>query len=132
MDLKTWTSIFIKNRDLIKKELDKLEVKKDSIDCFYSDREERYIIKEHLDEAIFDKVKKKNTIIVCENKKKNVIFVYKKWKNFLKNRSLRIIFSNPEQNEKWVLRPSIHDRVTDKKTLKKGLISLYESVSPVK
>ena len=128
MNLFEWSEIYIKHRDVLLKKLVKLEIKKDVIECKYRDSEVKYIIMENLEQGIIERISKGNIFIVCLNTKKNIDFIIKNWKKFIDNRNLKIIFSSPEKNDKWILSPWTHNNIADNASLKSGLYSLSDSI----
>ena len=69
--------------------------------------------------------------LVLLNKKENVDLIVSGWPHLIKKSNLSVLFVNPETNNKWSINPHIHDKIADKKSLKKGLLSIFESVEPV-
>jgi isoleucyl-tRNA synthetase len=65
-------------------------------------------------------------IVVTFNNKKNFDFLVKNWAEFV-NKNTTIYFVNLTKNSYWAIKPSHHEKICDKKTLKQGLKALYES-----
>lgn len=75
----------------------------------------------------------RHTVLVTLNTRENLQFVLKNWQELCKNQHLSIYFVNPQskQEQKWVVFPATHDKITERKTLKKGLESLFATVETV-
>ena len=65
--------------------------------------------------------------IVCLNKRENVEFLVENWDKFSDNKNQKIYFVNTKTNDKWVISPYLHSKLTSPKTLKKGILTLFES-----
>jgi hypothetical protein len=129
MELIEWTSNFIDNLNRFRHDLEKKEVKEKEINCFYKAKGPvKYVIAPELAEDVF-KMLEGNIILVCLNKKENLSFMIKNWSAFIKNPKLKIIFANPEINQQWSLLPYIHNQISDQKSLKLGLKSIFESIA---
>jgi hypothetical protein len=128
MELIDWTSAFIDNLNSFRHDLDKKEIKGNEIDCQYKSKGlVKYIIMPELDKEVFGKINE-NTILACLNKKENLVFVINNWAHFIKNPKLKILFANPKVNLQWSLIPCTHHSISDPKSLKLGLKSIFESV----
>ena len=128
MDLQEWTRIFIKQRDVMKRRIKKLEQKPHGFTIETKDGMEEQVV-------VDDKLSEKHAadspdIIVCLNTKANVETLINSWEEFSKPDHLTLVFANPETNEKWLLKPHHHDKVADKQSLKQGLLSMSEAVTP--
>ncbi len=89
--------------------------------------EERVIVDDKLSA---DQASDAPDMIVCLNTKANVDTLIRSWEEFSKPDNLTMVFANPETNEKWLLKPHHHDKVADKKSLKQGLLSMSEAITP--
>lgn len=76
---------------------------------------------------------KKSVLIVTLSNEENIKAVYSMWDALAASQCLLIIFVNPfsAQEEKWVLKPFLHDRVCDRASLLQGLKAMAELVEPV-
>lgn len=126
--LKEWVQIYLKSRDAIQKVITGFEnlngdfvVHKNSTDVLFLIRPEFTNTDEIADKAVG---------LVVLNTKKNVNFVISKWDTLSKLKGLCIYFVNPKSNNKWMLFPYTHDRITEKSALKRGLESLFSMVPP--
>ena len=126
--LKEWMQIYLKSRDAIQKVITGFEnlngdfvVHKNSTDILFLIRPEFTNVDEIADKAVG---------LVVLNTKKNLNFVISNWDTLSKLKGLCIYFVNPKSNDKWMLFPYTHDRITEKSALKRGLESLFSMVSP--
>ncbi|MBD3259230.1 hypothetical protein GF371_01205 [Candidatus Woesearchaeota archaeon] len=138
--LKQWTLNYLKNRDIMLKRISTIEDKKDYI--LVKNKDETHIIvivKEKLGSirSVLDEFKKlekkhkaQKLTLVLYNTKKNVDLLLKSWDAFLEFPSLSIVFANPSVNDKWIVSPAIHSKIADKKSLKHGLLSMFQNVEP--
>lgn len=76
---------------------------------------------------------RKNTLIITLSNEENIKAVYSMWDALAANPSLLIVFANPfsTQEEKWVLKPFLHNRVCDRASLLQGLKAMAELVDPI-
>ncbi len=66
-------------------------------------------------------------LLVSYNTRKNIEALFKGWDFFSKQKDLTIIFLNPMHHDsKWVLKPYIHNRITEPSALKKGLLAMMQ------
>jgi len=126
--LKEWMQIYLKSRDAIQKVITGFEnlngdfvVHKNSTDILFLIRPEFTNVDEIADKAVG---------LVVLNTKKNLNFVISNWDTLSKLKGLCIYFVNPKSNDKWMLFPYTHDRITEKSALKRGLESLFSMVPP--
>ena len=126
--LKEWMQIYLKSRDAIQKVITGFEnlngdfvVHKNSTDILFLIRPEFTNTDEIADKAVG---------LVVLNTKKNLNFVISNWDTLSKLKGLCIYFVNPKSNDKWMLFPYTHDRITEKSALKRGLESLFSMVPP--
>jgi len=136
--LKEWTHNYLKNKDILHKRISTITDKGDYI--LVENKDETHIIvivKEKMVDVdkvldLFKKYQKKHKAqkltLVLNNNKKNLDLLIKSWKKFVEFTSLTVIFANPEMNDKWIVSPAIHDRIADKKNLKQGLVSMFQTV----
>ena len=139
--LKEWAKTYFLNKDLLMGKKPKVEEKDDYILITNEDgshvivivKEELETIKPIVDR--FTELEQQHTPIkltlVLYNKKENIEFIVSGWRELIKKQNLSILFANPHTNNKWSINPYIHNKIADKKTLKKGLLSLFDTVEPV-
>ncbi len=75
----------------------------------------------------------KGILIVTLSNEENIRAVYSVWETLAASQNLLIIFANPFSSleEKWALRPYIHNRVCDRSSLLQGLKAMAELVEPI-
>lgn len=75
-------------------------------------------------------LKEKHVIIVTANAKENMEFLLNKWEEFVQYPHLAIYFANPNSplDKRWVIFPATHDKITERKALRKGIESLFQTV----
>ncbi len=131
--LNEWCINFVKHKDIFNKKLIDHKIKKDKIEFNYKDKKQVYVIMPILNQGINNYLKNKfnNLNIVCLNKKENLNFLKLKWREFVKYENLKIFFVNPKINNKWVIKPNIHDKISDKENFSQGLKSMFENVEEV-
>jgi len=131
MNLTEWTQAYISYLNSFRNNLISREVKENVFVCEYKDKGKIiYVVHENLNE--FDKKDiKENSVLVCLNTKVNLNYLIENWNNYIKFRTLKIIFSNPNLNLQWTILPYTHNRFSDPKNLKNGLKSIFSSVPSV-
>ncbi len=128
MNLKEWTGIFLRQRDLIKREIQELkEEEKGFLIITKTGQEKRVRVAEDLDKE--DVNLPGTQVISTLNKKKNVIVVVNNWKAYAEQEDLLIVFAHPQRNEKWLLKPYHHEKISDKGSLKQGLLAMHDAIS---
>ncbi len=127
MDLAEWGGVFIKQRDLVKREIDSVEKTNEGFLIMKKGgAKDRVIVSEDLQP---EKLRSNVGIMICINNKINVDAVHKNWKLFSKHEKLLVVFANPKTNEKWILKPHLHNRIAEKESLKEGLMSMSFSIN---
>jgi hypothetical protein len=139
--LKEWAKTYFYNKDLLMGRKPKIDDKEDYILITNNDETHVIVIVKEKLETILPVMQKfaelENThkpsklSLVLYNNSENIDLVVKGWDELIKKNNLSILFVNPHTNNKWSLNPHFHNRIADRKSLKKGLLSLYSSVEPV-
>jgi len=131
MNLTEWTSAYISYLNSFRNNLISKDVKENSVLCEYKDKGKIiYVVHDNLNE--FDKKDiKENSVLVCLNTKVNLNYLIENWGNYIKFRTLKIIFSNPNLNLQWTILPYTHNRFSDPDNLKNGLKSIFSSIPSV-
>lgn len=126
MQLREWTKIYLKQRDLIKREIQSLDETAEGLVKRKKDgSEEQIIIAERLDPG---SLQKSPAAICCLNTKANVQTLETNWGTFSGKEGLLLIFANPKRNEQWLIKPHHHARIADPESLAQGLQAMHESV----
>jgi len=132
--LKEWYIKYRKNRDLILKKIESINDNKTHLSIKNRDNsEEVAIIHEDatsISELLKPFNKEKHVITVVLNKKAHIDLLLKEWNELIEYSYLTVIFVNPHssENKKWIVKPAVHNKITEKATLKKGIQSIAESV----
>lgn len=140
VSLKEWTVHFVKQKDLFSKSIISIKDEKfkdgDKLIVKQKDSEAYYLVMDEIkNEDFMRELDKKDQIgIVVSNKKKNLDFVTDNWKDFVAYPFLTIYFVNPMSTTdvKWIVKPSVHDRITEPKALKTGLKSMFAMVDEMR
>ena len=136
--LKGWTATFLKHRDLVSRRI--VSIKESAGELFVQTKEgdEQYIIDpslERFSETIdmAAQAQDKRFIIVCLNNPSNVDILLRQWNQASALKLLSIYFVNPfsEPDNKWIIRPHTHARVSDPESLELGVRSLAEGVHTI-
>ena len=125
MKLTEWTTLFLKHQDVLKKSIQSINTQEQNVVVQKKTGEELWVVN---DELILSN--NKATGVVCLNTKKNFDTLIKEWPS-IKESMVKIIFANPKKNERWMVVPGHHSRVSDEKALKAGLKAIYSGVSRV-
>jgi hypothetical protein len=123
-----WTIFYVKNKDIIKKEIKDYKVMKNYVEFEYKDKKHVYYAYPELNDEIFEKINEGFVTVVCLNKKENINFTVKNWEKLVKNPKFSMIFVHPKSSSKWIIFPHTHDKITEKSTLKLGLETMAAEV----
>lgn len=132
-----WTKLYIKHKDIVNKGIEIISQNKDfDLTVKYKDKEEFYMIEPFIKDIdkIIQKLNKDKTItLVVFNSKENFDFILDNWKTFIDLPHFKVIFVNPfsELDKKWVIQPYMHHKVCDESSLKLGLKSMFDMVTPI-
>jgi len=124
--LKEWAINYVKNRDLLDKKIVSINDEESGFLVEYKDKTHRYIVEPELNDL--SKLSDEHQTYVIVSGMKNIDFVVKHWKELIKYEKLSIIFVDLGLNKRWILNPYTHNKVCDDKSLKNGLVSLYNSL----
>jgi hypothetical protein len=128
-----WGESYLKYRDAVARKIKDMSVEKDHIYITNKDesREEMVGMPElaKLDSSLV----KVPTVFVTLNKKENLRVLIDRWKELSAIKEISIIFINPDSQleTKWIIRPFVHARVCDDKSLKIGLNSMFGTVEEI-
>lgn len=126
--MKNFVLNFIKNRDIFTKSIKKIIEQEDKIIVEYENKKIEYIF---IMNDEFD-IPSYESVLVFYNNMKNLKNVFKSWDKLCENKNLSIMFINPDSttDKKWIIKPYIHNRITEPSSLKKGLEAMYNTVEP--
>ena len=130
-DLIEWTIRFVKHRDLIKKNLIDYKILKNFIEFEFKDKKHIYYIYPELNDGSIKELNDELISFIVLNKKSNVKFLADNWDKFIKFQKTNIVFVNSKVNQHWIITPFIHNKIAEKKKLKKGLMSLFDNVTSI-
>ena len=130
-----WTYDFMKNKDIITKNIEKIDKQKNGCDVWikYKDKELYCWVKpflENVEEFLSGLSKEKHHCLVVYNTNENFVLLKKFWRTFVNIPNLRIYFVNPFSSiaKKWIIAPATHELICDDENLMSGLDSLFEGV----
>lgn len=123
MQLTEWLKIYLKHRDAFTKNIVEIRKEGDGLVCVYKDKTVLASASEML-EVPSDAT----SLVATLQRKENIDFLLDHWKEFVRNENLTILFVNPERNEKWIVKPALHDRIAGEE-LHAGIYSMAESVT---
>ena len=124
--LKDWAIHFIKHKDIFLHNLNSIEDTETGFIAEFKTKKEEYIIQDNLE--FTDIPKDESVCFVTLNNQKNFAKLIAEWKIIIAFPKLKIIFVEKISNGKhWIISPSLHDKVSDKASLKSGLKSLYDA-----
>jgi hypothetical protein len=135
-NLKDWYVNYIKNRDIIFRKIQGIEYEgKDNlvIVTFKDNSQETALIADNIESfsKLIENFEQDNKImIVTLNRRSTINILIKEW-TFLKEfKQLSIMFVNQDSmNEKrWIIKPHIHDRITESASLRLGIESIAMNV----
>jgi hypothetical protein len=120
MDFAEYALTYLKHKDLIKRQIVKIHPKvNDSITVEYKTKTENLSIQPKFHEI-------KGTIIATQNEEHNVKALLKMW-NEAVAKDVAIIFLDEKNHTKWMIRPSHHEKISEKKDIERGVLSIYQS-----
>ncbi len=124
--LKEWAIGHLRHKDIFHKKLKDIEDTESGFIAHFKDKDEHYIIQETLD---FNDIPKDNHVsFVTLNTQKNFSKLLSEWKILISFPNLRIIFVEKISNGRhWTVSPYIHDKISDKSSLKSGLKTLFDN-----
>jgi len=127
-DLKEWTVQFVKHKDVFTKSIVSIDDSGPNIKVKYKDKEISYVVADDLSMAL-EKISE-NMSIVTLNTKNNLNELIKNWHQLVKYPELTIYFVNINSASeiKWIIRPYLHNKISDDETLASGLKSLFSTV----
>ena len=127
-----WMIRFLKNKDIIKKEITSIEKKsRNEFLVHYKDKAKLFILMTYLEKDILNKIDNNEiTAIIALNSKANVEFLINNWKEFCIFSSLSIYFINPfsKLDDVWVVTPYVHDKICEGSSLGAGITAMSEMV----
>ncbi len=126
--LREWTLLWVKNKDIITRQIVKLDEKPGEILVTKTTGLQVYVIMPELSVIKDIATKEKNTVLVTKNTRANVNLLLKQWKEIIEQPQLCIVFVNPSSktDQKWAVFPFTHHRIAD--SVEKGIWAMFENV----
>jgi len=136
--LTEWIVDFIKNRDLIYRKVESIEIGKDGFDAYvkFKDKEQYILCYPTLDN-VAEMLARINSeghfAIVTLNTEENFNSLVKNWGEFSRYKKLSIYFVNPfsKLDKKWIIFPHTHNNICEQEALSKGIRTMFEMVEPL-
>ena len=128
--LKEWIVQYRKHRDLVFRKIANIAGEDPILITNKDNTQEQIYIRESCNTFTeFNKETLPTTAVVL-NTDANIRTMLKEWDTIAANMQLTIMFVNPSsQGEKrWVIRPHIHDCISERTALKTGIASIAEQV----
>lgn len=123
MELKEAVTAFMTARNALSKKTAECIEQVDKLVFRYPDVEHHV----HITEVLKPVDVTTKTTIACLNTKENLNILIHNWQDFLID-GLSILFVNPKDQQQWKVMPVAHNKITEKKNLRKGLESLFSQV----
>lgn len=125
MDLREWTILYVKHKDLMTRKLVGHKEVDGKLVFQFKDHNMHAYAMEKLEIPQVDG----KTLLATLQTKENIQFLIKNWNKFVQP-GLTIVFVNPAKNEKWFIVPYTHAQISDP-NIELGIKSLAENVSHV-
>src|SRR3989338_4977379 len=133
-----WTINYVKNRDVIDRNIENIEEGKEGFDIVvrFKDKTQFFIVMpfiKDIEEVIKKLDVEKHISLVIFNSKNNFNAVVDNWKKFINFKYFNIYFVNPfsQLDKKWIIYPHTHNRICEESSLKLVLKSMFEMVEPI-
>jgi hypothetical protein len=128
MNLKEWAVHHIKQIDAVKKNLVSYKEENDKVLCEYRESKATYYCTENLMLEKLKSIKEDEAAyFVCMCNEHNFKILADNWDLFKAKPGLNFIFLNPDLAEKWIIKPYVHAKIADPKTLRQGLRTMYDT-----
>ncbi len=142
MTLTEWTLTFIKHMDVIKQHVASIVVSGSIISVMEkNNKKQDYFVLPRLDNLfnLFSAAAKSDidqnyaVFLVCANTIDNFKVLIQNWVKFASHQRLTIYFVNPVSNTdtKWVIKPWLHNKISDPESLEVGLKAIFDMVEEV-
>ncbi len=135
-ELAEWMEHYLRNRDLLLKQITAFEKNKDGWDIVVQKGAAMLyvLVLPELtgDASLLEKLRGKTVNLVVPNTLANVQSLITNWNAIAAVPGLTLLFVNPRSRNdmRWMIMPHVHDKITEKAALKTGLMSLFETVEP--
>jgi hypothetical protein len=91
------------------------------------------IIQPRLDiPALAKRIEGLKALVITANTRENLKTLIAGWDALVRHRGLTVMFANPRAagDQRWAVNPAIHDLVTERASLARGLQALFDGVEP--
>jgi hypothetical protein len=131
--LTEWILNYVKSRDAMTKQITAIKQNEQDADVVVEGTlKTQFVIVQPLltDLSKLSELKEKHVVLVTTNTKENAEFLISNWPELVKYPHLSVYFVNPNSSmdKRWVIFPATHDKITERKALRKGIESLYATV----
>ncbi|NQV08319.1 hypothetical protein HQ529_00540 [Candidatus Woesearchaeota archaeon] len=133
-----WMETYIKNRDVMLRNLKTIDKKANELNVKYKDKEQTFIVETFLDDFkhIIERLKEfpnSNISLVVFNSVDNLKKIVEKWDLIKEFKFFSVYFVNPfsSMDKKWIIYPHTHHRISDEDSFELGLSTMFEGVEPV-
>ncbi len=131
--LKEWIVNYLKSRDAMTKQITAIKPDSENVDVFVegSLKNQYVIVQPELNDiSKLSLLKDKHVVLVTANTKQNMEFLITNWDALSKYAHLSIYFVNPNSSldKRWIIYPATHDRITERRALRKGIESMFSTV----
>jgi len=133
-----WAVNYEKHKDIIRKEIKSIDKDREGYALIieYKNKVKHFLVMPKFDdiESLRIKLNKgENITLITVNSLSNIEFLIDKWKLLIDFPGFIIIFINPFSlvDDKWMIMPYAHNRITDQSALKKGLKSMFAAVDSI-
>lgn len=135
--LKAWIIEYSKGKDALTKQITAIKEQEQNADVLIegSVKNQYVIIQPQLAGlSKLDLLKDKHILLVTANTRENMDFLIKNWTSFIQYPHLCVYFVNPKSStdKRWIIFPATHEKITERRALKKGIESLFTTVEPWK
>lgn len=125
MKCKDWVRKFIDYKNSFQRDVLEVVETDQGFDVKTKSGDIQYLVLEDLTKSHADFTAQR---IVCLNSLKNITWVNSNW-DLISKSNVVFLFVHPDKNEHWTIRPKHHNLIAERKDIKKGLLTLMESIS---
>lgn len=128
-----WAENYLNHRKLVFKNIEQIIRKKNMIQVKYNEDIEEQLFPTLCLEDFKKAIGTTKITLVTLNSKKNFKYLIENWKKYSSFTELKIMFINPKsiKDKKWVVKPYVHNMVSDGDALVKGLKSMFGTVDSI-
>jgi len=132
-----WLRNYLKSRDTLEKRISEISETEYGLEVIQSDSKKRFFLVEPEPgdiSSICSQLKEDSEVTaVFFNTEENFRAVIESWDSISQIGRLKLLFLNPEgeSDTKWMVAPRLHSMISDQKSLRRGLRSMFETVGPI-